>query len=123
MNLYHAWNREGGYNISRPGSSDYEDLGEIVGKIYGKITGKINGKISGPINGKIGGRLTGPINGRKNVESGHLACVRSEGGKTRGPILGKKWGPINIKIVHCWRHRIRRGKPCTCGNHMPTELA
>ena len=96
----------------------------------------LGGKSSGSISGKrckenghlakichLGGLIRGPIQGRKNVESGLLSRICADGGRISGRKMAKVPGYMSGlgRISACLRWRIPRGRPCTCGKHLPPE--
>lgn len=101
-----------------------DDGGRAPSRTTGAKGGRIGGRVQGRKNaesGQIGslGRSYGPFYGAKNVESGHMARIRTMGGRAQGPILGRKnvesgqidtlphyrWhvkrGVVNPSCVHC----------------------
>lgn len=85
MFQYHTWRGyEGGMNLSVPGSKDYQNMGRIGGRIAGRknIESGHLARLRTPEHQARAGRIGGRIGGRKNVETGHLASIRGMGGQS-----------------------------------------
>jgi hypothetical protein len=95
-----------------------QEIGRLGGIIGGRVQGRKNAE-SGQIQAlrqgcSKGGHVMGLIQGRKNVENGHLKSIAFLGGLAAGR---KNAENGRMKILLCMRWNVRRGKPCTCGQH------
>ncbi len=102
MFQYHTWwGYEGGMNLTLPGSADYKNMGTIGGPIGGPIgsrEAKAKGSRNQPREAKVKGSRNQPreakakgghTQGCKNVESGHLARIRTPESSAKGGPIGR----------------------------------
>ena len=88
MFQYKTWHKDGGYNLTLPGSQDYKNSAALGGRVAFVTKAGAHGRSQDQrlADCKKGGQIQGPIQGRKNVESGHAQAL----GTKYGCISGRK---------------------------------
>lgn len=130
MFRYHTWRGYlGGMNISLPGSQDYKIMAGLIshdarvrgGRTAGRRcaeSGKLEQIRNLPQTKKGQSKNCRTIGLMMAAVPGHLAKIGRLGSRENKVLAGKLGGSVSGSIVCCLRWNIRRGKSCTCGQHL-----